>query len=113
MCGIGISYQDVKNLFATWAKFDAVMGSAPPEIANDLPTIVIMDNNDSKTDSLTGTSDSNHQTNVMFVWSEDRIKQITPAIKPKLTSSNDMSDLVNEFIHVTPYKTNKVGNPAV
>ena len=24
-----------------------------------------------------------------------------------------MSDLVNELIHVTPYKTNKVGNPAV
>ena len=113
MCGIGISYQDVKNLFPTWAKFDAVMGSAPPEIANDLPSIVVMGNNDFKTDSLTGTSDSNHRTNVMFDQSEDRIKQITPAIKPKLTSSNDMPDLVNELIHVTPYKTNKVSNPAV
>ena len=60
MCGIGILYQDVKNLFPTWAKFDAVMGSAPPEIANDLPSIVVMGNNDFKTDSLTGTSDSNH-----------------------------------------------------
>ena len=113
MCGIGISYQDVKNLFATWAKFDATMGSAPPEIANDLPAVVVMDNDDFKTDSLTGTSDSNHRTNVMFVQSEDRIKQITPTIKPKLISSNDMSDLVKELIHVTPYKTNKVGNPAV
>ena len=60
MCGIGISYQDVKNLFATWAKFDATMGSAPPQIANDLPAVVIMDNDDFKTDLLTGTSDSNH-----------------------------------------------------
>ena len=43
MCGISISFQDVKNLFETWTKFDATMGSAPPEIANDLPTIVVMD----------------------------------------------------------------------
>ena len=49
----------------------------------------------------------------MFVQSEDCIKQITPTIKPKLISSNDMSDLVSELIHVTLYKTNKVGNPAV
>ena len=113
MCGIGILYQDVKNLFATWPKFDAMMGSPPPEIANNLPALVIMNNNDFKTDSLMGTSDSNHQTNVMFVQSEDRIKQITPEIKPKLISSNDMSDLLNELIHVTLCKTNKVGNPAV
>ena len=49
----------------------------------------------------------------MFVQSEDLIEQITPAIKPKLISSKDMADLVNELIHVTPYKTNNVGNPAV
>ena len=72
-----------------------------------------MDNDDFKTDSLTGTCGSNHRTNVVFVQSEDHIKQITLATKSKLISSNDMSDLVNELIHVTPYKTSKVGNPAV
>ena len=92
-CGIGISCHDVKNLFETWAKFDATIGSAPPEIAIDLPAVVVMDNDDFKTDLLTGTSDSNHRTNVMFVQSEDPIKQIIPAIKPKLMSSNDMLDL--------------------
>ena len=88
-----------------------MMGSAPSEIANDLPAIVVMDKDDYKTDSLTGTPDSNHRTNVMFVQSEDRLKYITPVIKPKLISSNDMSDSVNELIHVTLYKTKKLGNP--
>ena len=67
-------------LFGTWAKFDATMGSAPPEIENDLPAIVVKDHDDFKTDSLKETSDLNHQTNVISVQSQDRIKQITPAI---------------------------------
>ena len=75
MCGKGISYQDVRNLFKTWAKFDATIGGAPPEITNILPAVVVMDNDDFKTDSRTsGTSDSNHQINVMLAQSEDRIK---------------------------------------
>ena len=37
-----------------------------------------MDNDDFKTDTLTGASDANHRTNVMFVQNEDLIEHNVP-----------------------------------
>ena len=62
--GFGISYQDIKNLLASWAKAEAENGSCPSEIAKKCPVVVVMDNDDFKTDTLTGASETNHRTNV-------------------------------------------------
>ena len=62
--GFGISYQDIKNLLASWAKAEAENGSCPSEIANKYPAVVVMDNDDFKTDTLKGASKTNHRTNV-------------------------------------------------
>ena len=51
---IGISYEYVTNLYATWAKQDVESGSCPFEIAYDLPGTVAMDNNDFKDGTLMG-----------------------------------------------------------
>ena len=40
----GISYQDIKNLLASWAKAEEENGSCPSEIANKYPTVVVMGN---------------------------------------------------------------------
>ena len=47
---------------------------APPDITKDYPATVIMDNDDFVSDTLTGTSLSDHRTNVMFVQREDQTK---------------------------------------
>ena len=65
--GFGIFYQDIKNLLASWAKAEAENGSCPSEIANQYPAVVAMDNDDFKTDTLTGASETNHRTNVMSI----------------------------------------------
>ena len=57
----------IKNLLASWAKAEAENRSCPSEIANKYPATVVMDNDDFKTDSLSGASETNHRTNVMFV----------------------------------------------
>ena len=58
--GFGISYQDIKNLLASWAKAEAENGSCPSEIANKCPVVVVMDNDDFKMDTLTGASETDH-----------------------------------------------------
>ena len=44
-----------------------------PEIALKYPATAIVDNDDFKSDSLTGKSESDHRTNVIFVQKEDLI----------------------------------------
>ena len=61
------SHQDIKNLLASWAKAEAENGSCPSEIANQYPAVVVMDNDDFKTDTLTGASETDHRTNVMSI----------------------------------------------
>ena len=48
----GISYQDIKNLLASWARAEAENRSCPSEIANKYPAVVVMDNDDFKTDAF-------------------------------------------------------------
>ena len=47
--GFGVSYQEIKDLLASWAKAEAKNGSFPSEIANKYPAVVVMDNDDFKT----------------------------------------------------------------
>ena len=57
--GFGISCQDIENLLASWAKAEAKNRSCPLEKAHKCPAVVAMDD-DFKTDTLTGTLETNH-----------------------------------------------------
>ena len=110
--GFGISYQDIKNLLGSLAKAEAENGSFPAEIANKYPAEVVMDNDDFKTDTLTGATETNHQTNVIFVQNEDLNEQNIPdATAPTLINPKGLKDLVKEPSKVNPYKTKSYGNP--
>ena len=112
--GFGISYQNIKNLLASWAKAEAENGSCPSEIANKYPVVVVMDNDDFKTSTLTGTLKTNHRTNVMFVQNEDLIEHnISDATAPALINPKGLKDLVKELNKVNPYKTTSNGDPAI
>ena len=96
--GFGISYQDIKDLLASWAKAEAGNGSCPSEIANKCPAIVVMDNDDFKTVTLTGASETNHQTNVMFVQNKDLIEHNVPdATAPTLINPKGLKNLAKEL----------------
>ena len=111
--GFGISYQNIKNLLASWAKAEAENGSCPSEIANKYPVVVVMDNDDFKTSTLTGAWKTNHRTNVMFVQNEDLIEHnISDATAPALINPKGLKDLVKELNKVNPYKTTSNGDPA-
>ena len=110
----GISYQNIKNLLASWAKAEAENGSFPSEIANKYPAVVVMDNDDFKTDTLTGASETNHRTNVMFVQNEDLIEHSVPdATAPTLINPKGLKDLAKELNQVNPYKTMNNGDLAI
>ena len=109
--GFGISYQDIKNLLSFSAKAEAENGSCPSEIANKYPAVVVMDNDDFKTDTLAGASETNHRTNVMFVQNEDLIEHNVPdATAPTLMTPKELKDLVKELNKVNPYKTTSNGD---
>ena len=111
--GFGISYQDIKKLLASWAKAEAENGSCPTKTANKYPVVVVIDNDDFKTDTLTGVSEADHRTNVMFVKNEDLIKHNVPdATAPTLINPKGLKDLVKELNKVNPYKTTSNGDPA-
>ena len=112
--GFGISYQDIKHLLPSWAKAEAENGSCPSEIANKYPAVVVMDNDDFKKDTLTGASETHHQTNVMLVQNEDLIERSVPdATAPTLINPKGLKDLVKELNKVNPYKTASNGHLAI
>ena len=112
--GFGISYQDIKNLLAFWAKAGAENGSCASAIASKYPVVVVMDNGDFKTDTLTGASETNYRTNVMFVQDEDLIEHNAPdATAPTLINPKGLKDLIKELNKVNPYKTTSNGDPAI
>ena len=112
--GFGICYQNIKNLLASWAKAEAENGSCPSEIANKYPAVVVMDNDDFKTDPLTGASETNHRTNVMFVQNEDLIEHNVPnATAPILINPKWLKDLAKELNKVNPYKATSNDDPAI
>ena len=112
--GFGVSYQDIKNLLASWAKQEIQNEICPPEITGDYPAVVVMDNDDFKTDTLTGASETNHRTNVMFVQNENLIDRASSTEEtPALIHPKDLRVVVEELNKVTPYKTTKTGDPPV
>ena len=112
--GLDISYQDIKNLLASWAKAEAGNGSCPSEIASKYPAVVVMDNDDFKTDTLTGALEKNHRTKVMFVQNEDLIEHNVPdATAPTLINPKRLKDLVKKLNKVNPHKVTSNGDPAI
>ena len=108
------SHQDIKNLLASWAKAEAENGSCPSEIANKYPAVVVMDDDDLKTDTSTSASEKNHRTNVMFVQNEDLIEHNVPdATAPTLINPEWLKDLVKELNKVNTYMTTSNSNPAI
>eukprot|EP00112_Aurelia_sp_Birch-Aquarium-sp1_P018096 Seg4270.2 transcript_id=Seg4270.2/GoldUCD/mRNA.D3Y31 product="hypothetical protein" protein_id=Seg4270.2/GoldUCD/D3Y31 len=105
--GLGISYQDVKNLYATWALQDIRLGCCPREIASGYPATAVMDNDDFKDDTLTG-ADTSHRTNVMFVQREE-LQTSCHSDRPVLATHNDLRAVADDLNKVRPYKTIRKG----
>ena len=111
--GLGISYQDVKNLYATWTYNDIKSSSCPIEIAKDFPGTAIMDNDDFQDDTLTG-AETSHRTNVMFVQPECIVnKEASEIDQPILSTHQDLKAIAKERNMIMPYKTVKVGVPSI
>ena len=70
--GLDISYNDVLLLRDFWVVNDIKHSSdCPFELASDIPAIAAVDNDDFKSDTLTGAlTGQSHRTNVMFVQPE-------------------------------------------
>ena len=101
--GLGISYQDIKKLYPSWTKSDVEKGASPPEIAENVPGVVIMDNDDFKSDTLIGKSE-----NVMFVQSENLVNSKSlRREKPTLVTLKPLKDNVDDLNKEIPYKTTK------
>lgn len=109
--GLGISYQDVKNLYATWALQDKKSGCCPREIASGYPATAVMDNNDFKDDTLTG-ADTSHRINVMFVQREE-LQTLCHSERPVLATHNDLKVVADESNKVRPYRTIRKGVPPI
>ncbi|KAG0719553.1 hypothetical protein GWK47_050228 [Chionoecetes opilio] len=118
--GLGISYNDVIMLRDFWVVNDLNCSSdCPFELAKGKPTIAIVDNDDFKSDTLSGAGQS-HRTNVMFVLPESfdpehpsQNPEDRPVLDANLASnlSTTLKDLGSEKQNVNPYKTAKRGEP--
>ena len=96
--------------------------NCPFELAEGKPAIAIVDNDDFKSDTLTG-ADQPHRTNVMFVqkksWDTEVSSNDTPACRPtpsgKLAASisSSLKDLGNRMQLTMPYKMVKRGEPPI
>ena len=109
--GIGISYKDVLLVYDAWAVHDLQLSSSCPyELATGVPAIAILDNDDFKTDTLTGTATQAHRTNVMY------IQRNSLELKPDETNgrecdakqlSETLKNLASDICEVEPYKSPK------
>jgi len=118
--GLGISYNDVLMLRDFWVVNDLKCSSdCPFELAEGKPAIAIVDNDDFKSDTLTGAGQS-HRTNVMFVQpesfdtelpSENHEDRPVPGANFASNLSTTLKELGSEMQKVNPYKTAKRGEP--
>lgn len=112
---LGISYKSILHLYESWAKHDLEINYLCPEkLAENIPGIGILDNDDFCEDTLTG-ADTSHRTNVMFVQPENLEVSLPDAdrdIRPLPTSSEDLKRLCMKQHVIQPYKTVKRGQPA-
>ena len=99
---------------ASWARDETENNCCPSEIADEYPPVVVMDNDDFKTDTLTGASETNHRNNVMFGQNENLVKNnISKTRIPTLINPKDLKKLVKELNKVHPYKTTSNGDPPI
>ena len=119
--GLGISYNEVLMLQDFWVVNDLKRSlNCPFELSEGKPAIAIVDNDDFKSDTLTGAGQP-HRTNVMFVQQEtfdhDSVEndEHRPVPYAHLASSLSMflKELGKELQIVTPYKTVKRGEPPI
>ena len=109
--GLGISYKDVLLVYDAWAVHDLQLSSSCPyELARGVPATDILDNDDFKTDTLTGTATQAHRTTVMY------IQRNSLELKPDETNgrecdtkqlSKTLKNLASDICEVEPYKTPK------
>ena len=88
---LGISYQDVLNLYATWTKYELEKNNGcPADLLENVPGVAVMDNDDFQYDTLTG-AETSHRTNVMFVQPEDIVvENVGKEDRTKLTLAKPM-----------------------
>ena len=115
---LGISYKSILHLYESWAKHDLEINDLCPEkLAENIPGIGILDNDDFCEETLTG-ADTSHCTDVMFVQPENLEVSLPDAdrdsrpLPTTSTSSEDLKCLCMKQQFIQPYKTVKRGQPA-
>ena len=87
---------------------------ASPQIAENHAAVVVMDNDDFKSDTLAGTSLSNHRTKVMFVQNECLRKEMSHfSDQPSMTTPGELKNVVEDLNNITPYNNIKTGEPSI
>ena len=119
--GMGISYQNVLLLRDVWTLHDLERCSVcPDEIADAVPSISIIDNDDFLNDTLTGGGTA-HRCNWMFL---QRLEHLVPKdnastddeqvrISDAKTVTQALTEKASEMQTVTPYRTIMRGEPAI
>ena len=119
--GLGISYNDVLMLRDFWVVNDLKRSlNCPFELAKGKPAIAIVDNDDFKSDTLTGAGQP-HCTNVVFLQPEcldtDSFENYEdrpiPGAKLASSLSASLKELGSQLQKITPYKTMKRGEPPI
>ena len=106
--GLSPSYKDVLLLYDTWALKDIEASACcPQEIADCIPSIVIVDNDDFKIDTMTGNATGAHRTNVMLVQPEkyEKVgrKQVQLNVMKKKEVSTKLKEKSSELTSVQQY----------
>lgn len=119
--GLGISYNDVLMLRDFWAVNDLKHSTECPfELYKGIPALCVVDNDDFKSDTLTGSGQS-HRTNVMFVQRQlpelnlptlDEDRPVANSALPSFLSAS-LKELGSQMQRVEPYKTSKRGEPPI
>lgn len=106
--GVCISYSDALLLYDHWALKDVeVSATCPPEIADSKPGIVIVDNDDFKLDTMTGSAAGAHRTNVMYVQPdsyERKPDEVPVARLAKKQISEQLTQKCGDMTHVHQYR---------
>ncbi|MES9882370.1 MAG: hypothetical protein ABW185_15975 [Sedimenticola sp.] len=114
--GICIRYASVLLLRDAWAVHDIQLCTdCPSEIAEDIPGVVIVDNDDFRNDTLTG-GDTSHRTNVMYVQSvsqEYHDPQCSERVKDAKALSSTLKEITSDMQTHDRYVTHKRGEPPV
>ena len=100
--GVCISYADTLLLYDHWALMDVKASeTCPQEIADRKPAIVIVDNDDFKIDTITGSAAGAHRTNVMFVQPQEYEKKTDDNPPSKLAKKEISSQLKEKCADLT------------